>query len=109
MTHTSRSVRGRGASSNPTGRFERLSVELDEPATEGPEKVLNRVRSLRGGKLNDSRFHRRFHAQGPFAEQVRGLFKLGCRRHGVGVGPPELSAAAFRRPGGDQLSLFDAE
>ncbi len=80
---------------------------LEEHFPERKDKVLNRVRSLRGGKLNDSRFHRRFHAQGPFAEQVRGLFRLGCRRHGVGVGPPELSAAAFRRPGGDQLSLFD--
>jgi DNA repair photolyase len=85
---------------------------LEEHYPERKDKVLNRVRSLRGGQLNDSRFHRRFHAQGPFAEQVRGLFRLGCRRHGFDVGPPELSAAAFRRPavkraGGDQLSLFE--
>ena len=79
---------------------------LEEHFPERKDKVLNRVRSLRGGRLNDSRFHRRFHAQGPFAEQVRGLFKLGCRRHGYDVGPPELSSSAFRRPGGDQLSLF---
>ena len=85
---------------------------LDEHFPERKDKVLNRVRSLRGGKLNDSRFHRRFHAQGPFAEQVRGLFRLGLRRHGLEHGPPELPAASFRRPkvprpGGDQLSLFE--
>ncbi len=80
---------------------------LGEHFPERKDKVLNRVRSLRGGKLNDSRFHSRFHALGPFAEQVRGLFKLGCRRHGLDVGPPELSAAAFKRPGGNQLSLWD--
>ncbi len=79
---------------------------LEEHFPERKEKVLNRVRSLRGGKLNDSRFHHRFHAQGPFAEQVRGLFRLGISRHGYLQGPPELSVAAFRRPGGDQLSLF---
>ncbi len=82
---------------------------LEEHFPERKEKVLNRVRSLRGGRLNDSRFHRRFHAQGPFAEQVRGLFRLGCQRHGYDVGPPELSASAFRPPGGDQLSLFSPE
>ncbi len=79
---------------------------LEEHFPERKDKVLNRVRSLRGGRLNDSRFHHRFHAQGPFADQIRGLFQLGCRRHGFEAGPPALSTAAFRRPGGDQLSLF---
>ncbi len=80
---------------------------LDEHFPDRKAKVLNRVRSLRGGRLNDPRFGYRFHAQGPFAEQVRGLFKMTCSRLGLAVGPPALSTAAFRRPGGDQLSLFD--
>ena len=80
---------------------------LDEHFAERKSKVLNRVRSLRGGKLNDARFHSRFHAQGPFADQVRGLFKIGCRRYNLQIGVPELSSAAFRRPGENQLSLFD--
>ncbi|MEM7354465.1 MAG: PA0069 family radical SAM protein [Acidobacteriota bacterium] len=79
---------------------------LDEHFPGSKDKILNRVRSLRDGRLNDSRFGYRFHAQGPFAEQVRGLFRLGCEKHGFEVGPPALSTAAFRRPGGDQLSLF---
>ena len=81
---------------------------LDDHFPERKEKILNRVRSLRGGRLNDPRFGYRFHAQGPFAEQVRGLFRLGCERHGFEVGPPALSTAAFRKTGGDQLSLFDS-
>ena len=80
---------------------------LEEHFPERKDKVLNRVRSMRGGRLNDSRFGHRFHAQGPFADQVRGLFRMGCRRHGLVQGPPVLSTAAFRRPGGDQLSLFE--
>ncbi len=79
---------------------------LDEHFPDRKAKVLNRVRSLRGGRLNDPRFGHRFHAQGPFAEQVRGLFKMSCKRLGLTAGPPVLSTAAFRRPGGDQLSLF---
>ena len=83
-----------------------FSTWLDEHFPERKDKILNRVRSLRGGRLNDPRFGYRFHAQGPFASQVRGLFKLGCERSGFEVGPPALSTAAFRRPAGDQLSLF---
>ncbi|MEM7586757.1 MAG: PA0069 family radical SAM protein [Acidobacteriota bacterium] len=79
---------------------------LQENFPDRRDKVLNRVRSLRGGRLNDPRFGYRFHAQGPFAEQVRGLFAMSCRRLGLTVDPPALSTAAFRRPGGDQLTLF---
>ena len=30
-------LKGRGASTNPAGRFERLEAALEEPATQGPE------------------------------------------------------------------------
>ena len=69
------------------------------------EKVLGRIRHLRGGeKLNDSQWATRMRGQGIFAEQIRALFEVGCRRAGIGA-RPELSAAAFRRPG-QQLELF---
>jgi DNA repair photolyase len=68
------------------------------------EKVLNRIRSLRGGALNDSRFGRRMRGEGLFAEQVKATFDTFRRRHGLDRRLPELSAAAFRRPG--QLALF---
>lgn len=69
------------------------------------EKVLNRIRSMRGGKLNEASFGRRMAGSGIFAEQMRDMFNLAARRAGLDGPGPELSTAAFRRPG-DQLSLF---
>ncbi len=69
-------------------------------------KVMSRIRSLRGGRRNDPRFHTRMRGEGVFADQIADLFELACRRAGVNVDPPKLSSAAFRRPGGDQLSLL---
>jgi DNA repair photolyase len=74
------------------------------------EKVLNRLRDLRGGVLYDPRYGARMRGEGPFAEQVRQVFDVTCRRVGLNAVPVELSTAAFRRPTrGDQLGLFDAE
>jgi DNA repair photolyase len=73
------------------------------------EKVLNRIRSLRGGRLNDPNFGSRMHGEGIFAEQMRALFETACRRLGFPEERPELSTAAFRRPrdpGDPQLELF---
>jgi DNA repair photolyase len=79
---------------------------LDEHVPERKEKVLSKIRSMRGGRLNDSRFGHRFHAEGVFAEQIRALFHTTCRREGLEPSwVPELSTEAFRRPGA-QLGLF---
>lgn len=67
------------------------------------EKVLNRVRSLRGGKLNDGNFHTRMQGKGPFAEQIAGMFKLACRKAGMTDERLKLSTAAFRRYGAQSL------
>ena len=72
------------------------------------EKVLNRIRALRGGRLHDARFGRRMEGEGIFAEQITALFEVACRKQGIAGRHPELSTAAFRRPGGRQLALFDA-
>jgi DNA repair photolyase len=73
------------------------------------QKVLNRVRELRGGRLNDPRFHGRMRGAGLFAEQIGALFRAGCRKAGLNHGGALLSAAAFRRPAtaDGQLGLFD--
>jgi DNA repair photolyase len=70
------------------------------------EKVLNRIRAMRGGRLNDPRFGHRFRGEGVFAEQMRALFAAACRRHGLDGKRIRLSAESFRRPGGEQRSLF---
>ncbi|HEY8483936.1 MAG TPA: PA0069 family radical SAM protein [Longimicrobiales bacterium] len=81
-------------------------LELHYP--ERKEKVLNRIRSIRGGKLNESRFGVRMRGEGPWALQLRELFRAGCRKAGLNQEKVELSTAAFRRPDpGGQLGLFD--
>jgi DNA repair photolyase len=72
------------------------------------EKILNRIRDLRGGKLNDSNFNTRMRGQGVFADQFSAMFKLAKRRAGLDKPFPKLSTAAFSRPvrAGDQLMMF---
>ncbi len=70
------------------------------------EKVLNRIRALRDGKLNDPKFGSRMRGEGIFAEQINALFHAACRKAGIAGRSPELSTAAFRRQSGRQLSLF---
>lgn len=81
---------------------------LDQHAPGKKAKVLNRLRSLRGGKLNDSRFGKRMRGEGRYAEQIAAMFALACRKAGLVNNFPRLSTAAFRRPvEGGQLTLFD--
>ncbi|MGH6631005.1 MAG: PA0069 family radical SAM protein, partial [Burkholderiales bacterium] len=79
---------------------------LDQHAPLKKDKVLNQLRSMRGGELNDPRFGSRMQGEGLLAEQVHRLFTVACRKHGFTKPMPELSTASFRRPGGTQLSLF---
>jgi hypothetical protein len=54
--------------------------------------------------MNDARWGTRTKGEGIFAEQIRSMFEVACRRFGID-GRPELSTAAFRRPV-EQLNLF---
>jgi DNA repair photolyase len=71
------------------------------------EKVLGRIRLLRGGKLNDSRFGTRMKGEGILAESIKKLFTLACRKAGIGGRGPALSTASFRRPGETPRLLFE--
>ena len=72
------------------------------------DRVLNRVREARGGKLYDPRFGVRGRGEGSHAEAARALFDSTVRRLGMNEGfheadPPDT----FRRPGrGRQLPLL---
>ena len=78
---------------------------LDEHFPDRKEKVLGRIRHLRGNdRLNNSQWHTRMTGEGVFAEQIASLFEVGCRRAGIGA-RPKLSTAAFRRTI-EQLTLL---
>ena len=78
---------------------------LEEQFPDRKEKILGRIRDLRrNGRLNNSQWRTRMTGEGIFAEQIASLFKIGCRRAGIGE-RPKLSTAAFR-PTKEQLTLL---
>jgi DNA repair photolyase len=78
---------------------------LEEHFPDRKEKVLGRIRHLRGGeRLNNSQWHARMTGDGIFAEQIASLFEISCRRAGIGE-RPHLSTASFRKIT-PQLDLF---
>jgi len=72
------------------------------------EKVLNQIKSMRGGELNDPRFGSRMRGEGVFAVHLAKLFSLTCRRLGLNKPEEERSdpRLGFRPPLGDQLRLL---
>jgi DNA repair photolyase len=91
----------------PHGVKELFERWLEDHFPDRKKKVLNRIRAIRSGRLNDPNFGSRMRGEGVFAEQINSMFKLACRRFGIEFGAPELSTAAFRRPPQPQLSLFE--
>ncbi|HAV62320.1 MAG TPA: radical SAM protein, partial [Verrucomicrobiales bacterium] len=70
------------------------------------DKVLSRLKAIRGGKLNTAEFGSRMRGEGIFADQIRDLFRVSLKKVGLAKEGPELSTAHFRRPGGVQLDLL---
>jgi DNA repair photolyase len=78
------------------------------------EKILSRVREMRGGKLNDPNFGSRMKGEGPYLEAVQLLFTQTARRLGLGsheraeYDEASREHSTFRRPTdkGGQLRLF---
>src|SRR3954463_12295412 len=79
---------------------------LEEHFPERKEKILGRIREIRGGtgRLNDPNWGSRIKGQGIFAEQIGNMFEVACKRNGLGE-RPKLSTAAFQRPNG-QMTLL---
>ena len=69
------------------------------------EKILNRIRSIRSGKLNDPQFDTRMVGTGIFAEQIGKTFAVARHKARITDNFPQLSPAAFRRPSGNQREL----
>ncbi|MDR3639159.1 MAG: PA0069 family radical SAM protein [Isosphaeraceae bacterium] len=90
----------------PLGVGPLFEAWLDRHYPERKAKVLYRIREIRGGRLNDSRFGDRMHGQGPFADLIEQLFATGMKRAGIEPRRLSLSTASFRKPGESQLRLF---
>lgn len=68
------------------------------------DRVINRLRDLRGDALNDKRFRKRMSGEGRWADIVRQLHKNTCAKLGLNRTRLKLSTQHFRRAG--QQDLF---
>lgn len=71
-------------------------LEVHDPLKK--DKVLNYVRDIRGGKLNDPNFGSRMRGEGPRADAMAQMFKLYTRKYGLNMKDLHLSVAHFKRP-----------
>ncbi len=72
-------------------------------------RILNAIRDMRGGRLNDSEFKSRMRGEGPRASIIQQRFKLACKRAGLVVDRTfaELDTSQFVPPNtAAQLALF---
>ena len=91
----------------PTAVADLFERWLEQHFPDRKDKVLSRIRALRGGKLNDPRFGSRMRGEGVFAETIERLYDIACKKAGIALGNKwKLSTAAFRRPGDSQAGLL---
>lgn len=71
------------------------------------ERILNKIRSMRDGKLNDPEFGTRMRGVGVHADQIADMFSMYRKKYNL-TRRINLSTGHFRRNAFDkQLSLFD--
>jgi DNA repair photolyase len=72
------------------------------------ERIMRRVREMRGGRDNDSRFGHRMRGDGAYAELIAQRFRIALARLGFAE-LPEYDLTRFRAPraASAQLDLFD--
>ena len=90
----------------PYGVKDIFEAWLETHYPDRKEKILARVRALRGGKLYDSTWGVRGRGTGVFAEQIAALFEASRRKFGLTDRSPGPSTAAFRRVT-PQTELFE--
>lgn len=82
----------------------RAWLEAHYPERAG--KVMATIRSIRGGRDNDPRFHMRMRGQGAWADLYRTRFEKAVRQSGIPGAKLSLRTDLFTPRQGTQLSLF---
>jgi DNA repair photolyase len=87
-------------------------VFLERMAAAFPDrigKITNRIRDVRGGKMSESEFFKRYEGQGAHWQMIQQLFEVGKRKAGFPEGDEDDVPHTFRRPGAQQMMLFETE
>ena len=70
------------------------------------DKIINRIKDIREGKLNQSEFFKRFEGKGEFAETIRNLFEISCNKYRLNKKNYRLSLDHFTKNVNNQLGMF---
>jgi DNA repair photolyase len=72
------------------------------------DRVLNRLREVRGGRLDETRFHERMRGRGVYWESIRDLFAVSRKRYGLDASQCAEAAPAepHQTPGRGQSQLL---
>lgn len=69
-------------------------------------RIEGRIREIRDGELNDSRFGSRMRGEGAAADRIRQMFRIFAAREGLRIDSFALSTSHFANPDDRQLRLF---
>jgi len=70
------------------------------------KKVINRIREIRGGKLNSPEWGKRFSGEGELAKTIHNLFQVTCKKYHLNAKGVKLDTSNFRRIIKGQIELF---
>ncbi len=80
---------------------------LERNYPEKASKIINRVKDVRRGKLNDPEFFSRMSGKGEIAESISQLFRASCKKYGLNKTKTYIAEKLFTRPAaGTQNTLF---
>jgi DNA repair photolyase len=79
---------------------------LEQHFPDRAERVMARIREMRGGKEYDSRFGHRMKGEGAWAELYAQRVRKAKQRYGLSGDRTELDLSRFRRADSPQQSLF---
>lgn len=79
---------------------------LAENMPDRSDKIINQIKQIRSGKLNDYRPGVRFSGEGELADTINSLFIISCQKFGLKLHGPKLSFAEFGKIRNSQLNLF---
>ena len=90
----------------PYGVKDLFSQWLETHFPDRKNRVLNRLRDMHNGELNDNRFGKRMSGEGHYADYINAMFDMAKKRYGLKGRSKPLSSEHFRTNGSQQLSLF---
>jgi DNA repair photolyase len=90
----------------PHGVKDLFQTWLEEHYPNHKQKVLNRIKDVRGGKLYSAQFGSRMRGEGVYAEHIAQMFASCRERYGLNKKSTPLSTQHFCRQADAQLSLL---